>query len=161
LAGRADAAEAALHASCETCIEFNESALLASRAAELADTLCDQSRTEEAQSWIDISRERAAPEDRDAQSSWRSVAARVAAKQGDLALAEKLGREALAIVEATDALNHHAKVLLDLAEVLFKADRHDEGVQLVQRAVYLYEVKGNVAAKNLARTRLPGVTVAK
>jgi hypothetical protein len=142
-------------------MEFNESALLASRAAELADVLCEQSRTDEAQSWIDISREKAGPEDRDAQSSWRSVAARVAAKQGDLALAERLGRESLAIVEATDALNHHAKVLLDLAEVLLVANRHDEGVELAQRAVHLYELKGNVAAENLARARITGVAVPK
>ncbi len=160
LADEPQAAEDALRVSCETCIRLNESAFLASRAAELADVLHRQSRYGEAERWVAISRERAGAEDRDAQSSWRSIAALLAARSGDLTGAERLGREAVEIVERTDSVNHHAKVLVDLAEVLRVAARQDEAVALVQRAVDLYKLKGNVVAVERARSLLSASPVA-
>jgi DNA-binding SARP family transcriptional activator/predicted ATPase len=151
LADETEAAERALRLACETCIRLNELALLASRAAELADTLYRLSSYEESEHWMAVSRARAGREDRDAQSSWRSIAALLAARKGDRAVAERLSREALEIVETTDAVNHHAKVLLDLAEVLRPAERESEASNRVKEAVDLYELKGNTVAAARAR----------
>ena len=149
-----DAAEAALLVSCETCIQLNEPALLASRAAELADVLYSQQRYDEANVWLATSRERSGNEDLDAQSSWRSVEAKLRARDGAFAEAETLAREALQIAESTDKLNHRAKTLLDLAEVLRLAARENEAVDAVRRAIALYEQKGNTAAAARSRSLL-------
>jgi tetratricopeptide (TPR) repeat protein len=161
LAGRLEAAEQALRATCEMCIAMNESAVLASRAAELADVLYDAQRYDEAETWTDISRKNSGPEDRDAESSWRSVAARLAARNGEHSRAEDLAQKALEIVEMTDAINHQAKVLLNFGEVRHLAGRHEQAVQLVQRAVDLYLRKGNVAGADVARALLATTVVAK
>jgi DNA-binding SARP family transcriptional activator/predicted ATPase len=160
LAGRLEAAEEALRATCETCIAMNELAQLASRAAELADVLYDAHRYDEAETWLDISRKNSGPEDRDAQSSWRSVAARLAARNGDHKRAEELAQEALEIVEATDAISHQAKVLLGFGEVRRLAAQHEKALELVQRAVDLYLLKGNAAGADHARALLTTTAVA-
>jgi DNA-binding SARP family transcriptional activator len=160
LAGRLEAAEEALRATCETCIATNELAQLASRAAELADVLFDEQRYDEAERWMDISRKNSGPEDRDAQSSWRSVAARLAARNGDHKRAEELAQEALEIVQATDAINHQAKVLLSFGEVRRLAAQHEKALELVQRAVDLYLLKGNAAGADHARALLTTTAVA-
>jgi tetratricopeptide (TPR) repeat protein len=118
LAGRLDAAEDAMRLCCETCEQLNEHAWLASRAAELADLLCAQSRFDEARSCAELSERLAGPEDLDAQSSWRSVSARIAARSDELDRARQLAEEAVAISEQTDALNHRGNVLMSLAEVM-------------------------------------------
>jgi tetratricopeptide (TPR) repeat protein len=161
LAGRLDVAEQALRKGCDACTRFNVSALLASRAAELADVLYSQLRYDEAETWIRISQECSGPDDRDAQSSWRGVAARLAAREGRLEDAERLAREALAIVEQTDALNHHGKLLLDLAEVLQVSDRDAEAATAIERAVADYQLKGNVIAAAQARQLLDGSAVVR
>jgi DNA-binding SARP family transcriptional activator len=154
LAGRPEAAEPALREGCEACIRFNMSALLASVAAKLADVLYTLGRYDEAETWATTSREIAGPDDRDAQSWWRTVEAKLAARRGDLEAAERLGREAVEIVEQTDALNHRAKVSLDLAEVLRLAGRDAEASETIKRAVALFELKGNVVAAQRARELL-------
>ena len=61
--------------------------------------------------------------DVDAQLSWRAVRAKLLARGGDIAGAETLAHEAVALAEVTDVLNHRGKVRLDLAEVLRLAGR--------------------------------------
>jgi DNA-binding SARP family transcriptional activator len=152
LEGRVEAAEEALVACCEECIRLNESALLATRAAELADALFRQSNYDAAETWAHVSRERAGSEDMDAQASWRAIAALISAQRGELVLAERLAREAVEIVERTDATNHHAKILLDLAGVVRLGGREDEALQVTRTAVALYESKGNLVAADHARS---------
>jgi DNA-binding SARP family transcriptional activator len=146
LADRVDAAEKALRASCETCIQLNESSFLASRAAELADVLYVQGRYDDAEAWVVTSMERAGAEDLDAQSSWRGVRAKIRARHGELDEAELLAKEAVDLVAQTDALNHHAKILLDFAEVLGIAGRDNEARKSVGHALRIYELKGNLVA---------------
>jgi tetratricopeptide (TPR) repeat protein len=161
LAGRLEAAEEALRLTCETCMAMNELAPLASRSAELADVLYDARRYDEAETWMDISRKNSGPEDRDAQSSWRAVAARLAARNGDHSRANELAQEALEIVEATDAINHQAKVLLGFGEVRRLAGQHEQAADLVRRAVGLYLRKGNLAGADLAHALLATTVVVK
>jgi DNA-binding SARP family transcriptional activator len=157
---RLESAEAALRTSCETCMQLNEPALLASRAAELADVLYAEGRYAETSTWVETSREHAGREDLDAESSWRSVEAKLRAREGAFADAEELAREAVEIAASTDKLNHRAKTLLDLAEVLRLADRDGDAHDLVRDSVRLYELKGNTAAAHAARMLLSASPVA-
>ena len=63
------------------------------------------------------------------QALWRQVQALVDAYRGDHAQAERLAREAVAIIEPTDMLNQQGDALCDLAEVLAAAGRTDEAAE--------------------------------
>jgi ATP/maltotriose-dependent transcriptional regulator MalT len=152
LAGDAVAAEHALRESCAIVSGLRDRSPLATQAAELAETLYRQSRIEEAEQCTLIAEDQAASDDIGAQFSWRSVRAKIRALQGDAAAGEALARDAVRLVEQTDALNQRAKVLLDLAEVV----RHrGEASLLVEQAIALYELKGNDAAATFARRESP------
>jgi DNA-binding SARP family transcriptional activator len=154
LAGNYARASHFLRASCEFCLEMHESAILSTRAAELADALYALERYDEAGEWARLAQKHGAREDRSAQFSWRSALAKVSARKGALEEAESLARSALDVVGQTDALNHHAKVLLDLAEVLRLAHRPDEAAGAVEDALTLYERKGNIVAARATRALL-------
>ena len=154
LAGRLEAAESALHQSCDTCLSLNESAELASRAAELADVICTLGRDEEAEEWVRVSCEHADRNDHHAQSSWRSVAAKLQARNGLFTEGEMLAREAIRIAGPTDGLNHKAKLFRDLAEVLGCHGREQAAGEALETAIALYEQKGNQAAADQSRALL-------
>jgi DNA-binding SARP family transcriptional activator len=161
LAGRLDAAETAWREACEACVRSNATALLASFAAELADVLYALDRPEEADAWVTTSRTSAGAEDRDAQVSWRSVAAKLAARRGEPEVAERLAREAAAIADETDALNQRARVALALGEALRTAGREAEAAEAFGRAAELYGLKGNIVGARRARELLASPATAR
>jgi tetratricopeptide (TPR) repeat protein len=157
LADNPSGAETELREACETCLHANATAHLASYSGKLADVLYLLGRLEEAEEWCSRSRELARPDDRDAQAWWRSVTAKLVARRGDVQAAAELAAEALAVVEQTDALNLHAKVALDYAEVLRADGRRADAAHAVLQAIRLYELKGNRVAAARARA-LPEVS---
>ncbi len=72
-----------------------------------------------------------------------TVQARVVARNGQFAEAERLAEQAVALLDPTDILNRKAACLLDFAEVLALAGRSAEGAALIERAVDLYRLKEN------------------
>jgi hypothetical protein len=86
---------------------------------------------------------------------WRSARAKVRARAGDHAEAERLARDAVALAEATDSLTLHGDALMSLAEVLRASGGDGEAVASLERALELYAAKGNVAAARRARALLP------
>ena len=68
--------------------------------------------------------------------------------------AERVAREALAIVEPTDLLDLRGDVLLELAVVLRSGSRADEARECIEASIALYEAKGNVVAVERARAQL-------
>ena len=66
-----------------------------------------------------------------------------------------LGREAVELLEATDALDAQAKARLDLVDVYLCSGRTpDECRELVDEALRLYELKGNLVGADRARSLL-------
>jgi tetratricopeptide (TPR) repeat protein len=123
-------------------------------AGLLARALCEQERYDEGAPFATVFRENARPDDRSDQAASRAIEARVLACLGDAEKAEGLAREALGLVEGTEALILHAETLLDLAEVLRLAGRSEEAAPLVARALSLYEQKGVVPGAARARRLL-------
>jgi DNA-binding SARP family transcriptional activator/tetratricopeptide (TPR) repeat protein len=146
-----DAAETTLRESCEQLEQMHEIALLATRAAELADVLLAAAKDDEAGRFVRLARELAAADDVDAQSSWRLVQARLEARRGHLAQAEALARDAVALASGTDMLNRQGAALLALGEVLLLAGRSREAAKVVEDAVRRFEQKENVAVARQAR----------
>jgi DNA-binding SARP family transcriptional activator len=154
LAGRIDIAAQKLREACDACIRLSEFAYLASRAAQLADALHVLGQHDEAETWTQVSREKADVEDLHAQASWRGIASRLAARRGDLRDALQLVSEAREIVEGSDGLNQRAKLELDFAEVCRRANRETGARRAVQKAIELYDAKGNTEAASAARSLL-------
>jgi tetratricopeptide (TPR) repeat protein len=160
LAGDYAAAEAVLRATCAALERMGNRAYLATRSAELADVLWMQGRDEEADKWTGRSEELGASDDIPTQLVWRCVRAKLLARRGDPAEAERLVREAIQLSERTDALDEQAKARLDLAQVLKLDGRGAEVAEAVERAIELYKRKGNTAAAKRARVLLSELTLA-
>ena len=127
---------------------------LATRAAELGDAVYGLGHYDEAERLSHRAEELGATDDVLTQVLWRSLRARVLARQGRLVEAEELIGEATQLAEDTDALNLRAKVLLDRAEVLQLAGRSSEAGAGVEVSIELFEQKGNVVAAKRARRML-------
>jgi class 3 adenylate cyclase/tetratricopeptide (TPR) repeat protein len=95
-----------------------------------------------------------ASDDAITQVLWRQVKAKVLARQGDHAEAERLAREAVAIAETTDMLSPQGDAYADLAEVLTLADRNDEAAAALEEAAARFDRKGNIVSAERARVRL-------
>ena len=85
---------------------------------------------------------------------WRQVRAKVLARRGEHAEAERLAREAVAIGEETDMLDAQGDAYADLAEVLSLAGRPKEAAEALEQALARYERKGNVVMAERMRERL-------
>jgi Tetratricopeptide repeat len=77
----------------------------------------------------------------------------VLAHRGQLAEAESLAREAVAIIEQTDGLNLQGDALCDLAEVLSDGSSNEAAAALEQ-ALERYERKRNLAMVRRVREQL-------
>jgi hypothetical protein len=73
--------------------------------------------------------------------------------------AERLAREAVALAAETDMLNAHADALLDIADVLALADQ--DARKELDRALALYERKGNLVMAERTRSKLADLTAIK
>jgi tetratricopeptide (TPR) repeat protein len=152
LAGNRVAAEESLRACYRALEEMGDKAFLSTTAAYLAQVIFVQGRSDEAERFTELSEELAASGDIATQAMWRSVRAKVFAGQGRADEAATLAREAVALAERTDFLNHRAEAWIDLAEILTHAGRADEGRSALSEGLALYELKGNVVAARNART---------
>jgi DNA-binding SARP family transcriptional activator len=160
LAGDPASAERILRESCEAFERTGERVHLASQAAQLADALYAQGGYEDAERWTRVAEERASASDVSAQLSWRAVRAKALAQAGRPIEAEQIGREAVELAKGTDALNHRARVLLDLAEVLRLDRRAEEASGHVEAAIRLLERKENDVGAQRARALLAELAVA-
>jgi class 3 adenylate cyclase/tetratricopeptide (TPR) repeat protein len=152
LAGDVGAAERELRESLESLSGLGLESRGATLALMLARVLAMQGRHDEAENvmrpWADS-------------HSWAdwsfthpAMKATILARRGELEEAERLARDAATRSQQTDFLNWRGDVLLDLAEVLRAADKPDDARAAVERALALYEQKGNVVSASAARTLL-------
>ena len=102
-----------------------------------------QGRLDEAEECTEIAERYAAEDDVNAQMMWRPVRATILARPGAFALAEELARQGVEIADATDDLNRRAEAHRDLGDVLRLAGRRGEAAASFDRAVELFELKGN------------------
>jgi tetratricopeptide (TPR) repeat protein len=123
LAGDDLAAERVQRSGYEQLETFGEMGWRSTLAGELAHTLYDLGRYEEAGRFADESRNAAASDDVASQSYWRGVRAKLLAIEGELDEAERLAQEGVRIIGDTECLDQYGLVLLDLAEVMRIADR--------------------------------------
>ena len=154
LADDLEQAERFLRQGREGFLRLGEKGVLSSLSALLAMAVCLQGRFQEAEPFIEESRELASSEDVASQASWRMAKAKVLAARRDLGEAERVAREALALVKSGDGLDDHGNASSVLAEVVLAAGRINEAEGLLEEAIDAYERKQNVVSAARARQRL-------
>jgi tetratricopeptide (TPR) repeat protein len=154
LAGDPIAAEQCLQKGFDVLEEMGDRALLSTTAAFLGEALLAQDRDDEAERYAGLSAELAADDDVLTQAVWRDVKAALLARRGGLAEAERMARQAVALAEPTDFLNHRAETLVVLATVLDRRERTEAAQEALVAALGLYERKGNVVAAGRVRAAL-------
>ena len=87
-----------------------------------------------------VARDGTPSEDLTTQVQWRGPMARLLARRGEHAEAERLAREGVELAARTDFLSLHGDAWADLAHVL------EDPAEAVEQALALYARKGNVAA---------------
>ncbi|HJQ74724.1 MAG TPA: AAA family ATPase [Gaiellaceae bacterium] len=154
LAGDPAAAAQAAERGCRILEEAGERSWLSTGACWYAEALYQLGRPGEAEEWARKGAELADTDDAATQVLSRKVLAKILARRGEHAQAEDLAREAMALVDATQALVTQADVRVDLAEVLELAGRREEAVPLLNDALERYERKGALAPAERTRARL-------
>ena len=144
-------AERVLRDCCQIFEDAQGHAALSSVAADLAQAIYEQGRLEEARSWATKAQVEAPRNDIPAQFAWRAVTAKLLAREGAFEVAEAMALEAVALADSTDSPCQRGEVLLDLAEVRRLADRPEQAAETAERAVHLFELKGDRPSS--ARTR--------
>jgi tetratricopeptide (TPR) repeat protein len=152
--GDAPRAEAALRAGYERLAEMGEKALLAETAAMLAHALYEQGRYAEAWELTQEAEAAADSDDLSAQMGWRTTRARLLARRGNTAEAERLSEEAVELAARTDWLSDHAGALLARGEVLRASGAAEAGARAIRDAITLYERKGNEVGARRGRSLL-------
>ncbi len=127
---------------------------LSVHAPMLGRSLCMLGGYDEAEPLAELGRELSDDQDLFAQTLWRQVQALVHANRGEHVEAEALAREAVAMMERSDALNFQGDTLRDLAEVLQAAGRSNEAAATLARALERFERKNNLAMTVQVRRRL-------
>ncbi len=154
LAGDASAAERSARAACELFEQLGDTAYRSLAAGQLAASLYALDRRDEADRWTLIAEELATGDDVVSNMLWRQVRAKLLARRGEHAGAERLAHEAVGLAEGTDMLTWHAHALTDLADVYSCAGRLEDRRAHLERALGLYEQKGNLASAATARSAL-------
>ena len=155
LAGRPDAAEAAIRARLEGRLVRRDDGTLVSFDLLLGLALLEQGRFSEAHDVVER-RGGAEGEDRQAHVTWCGIRARATAERGNRVEAERIARDGVAIAAETDELNTRAESLVHLGWVLRRSGDPDGAAGAVGEALELYERKGNIAAAALVRSSFPG-----
>lgn len=154
LAGEPGLAEAPLRADVETLSSMNEGGALATTTALLAQAVYAQGRMREAGELCRVAHHLAAAEDTMTQVIWRSVQAKVLAREGRAEEAQALAQEAVDLLEPTDLLSHRGDAMLDLADVLRIGECTGDSDRATRAGLAMYELKGNTVAAARARALL-------
>ena len=154
IAGEHELAVPYLRRACDALERLGQRAHLASYAPEFGRSLCELGLYEDAEPLAQLGRELAEKQDMTAQAKWREVQARVHAHRGEHTEAERLAREAVSIIEQTDALNMQGDAYSDLAEVHSQAGKSREAHAALEQALDRYKRKKNLARVAQIRPRL-------
>ncbi len=162
LAGNVDAAEDELRRSYETLEARGEKYTLSTVAGLLGQTILERDGPlQEAELMCERSRELASDGDIATQALWRCVQGRIVAREGHAADAEAVVREALAILEPTDATVLKLDAYLDLGGILAAAGRTSEARAAYETARELADEKGGVVTLGAVIRHIEGLDTAQ
>ena len=154
IAGEHEKAERIAREAVETLTRAGAKSLRQIAADELGASLYALGRLDEAVEMVRVSQETDLGADDPFRGPSYLTLGKIHARRGDLEEAERLVREGIRVTEPTQYLTDRAFSWLDFAEVLHPAGRIEEAASAVERAIDLFEQKGNVVSADRARTFL-------
>nr|MBA2297282.1 hypothetical protein [Actinomycetota bacterium] len=134
--------------------QLGEQGLLSYAAATLGKALYALDRLDEADAWAGRAAELGTSDDISKEMLWRQVRAKVLARRGENADAERLAREAVTVGDETDILDEQGDAYADLAEVLLLSGQPDEAAAALQQALGRFERKENRVSAQRTQARL-------
>jgi class 3 adenylate cyclase/tetratricopeptide (TPR) repeat protein len=140
--GQSDEAERYFREAERMFRDMGERSFLSTLLCERALLLWEGGPNDEVLALANEGREIASLEDVATQVFWRDVTARILARRGEIAEAERLIEEAQETIEATDALTLRAETLRGVSVVHAAAGRTGEAADALRRAIGLLEAKG-------------------
>jgi tetratricopeptide (TPR) repeat protein len=153
LAGNPERAEQIMRPAAEILLQTGDYGHYSSYAPWLAQALVLLDRDHEATKIIDLIAENTIDDDLDGQIAWRCVRATLLARNEQYLAAEEVAREAVSLATQTDYTYQQARTHDVLARVLALAGHTHEAVGDYDRAVQLYEDKGDIVDAADARGR--------
>jgi tetratricopeptide (TPR) repeat protein len=150
-AGDLDAAERAARAGMEELDRLGDRAFFATLVLGLAEVLLRQERYEDAESHVHLARETSSPDDVTNLTGADAIEGILLARRGEVAEGERLARAAAELIETTDFYDHRGLVHEYLAQTLALAGKREEALAAAQKALGLYEAKGDEPAAAWAR----------
>ena len=132
---------------------FEKSFGLPFSAATLSRALYELGRLDDAEAWVDRAAELGGGVFTDI-AVGQQVKAKLLARRGELAEAERLAREAATICDETEQLDSQGNAYVSLAEVLLLAGKVDEAKAALEQALDRYDRKENLAMAGRLRERL-------
>jgi hypothetical protein len=160
LAGDSRAAEVELRRDYGLLTAMGERYYRSTIAGRLAHALIDQDRYDDAREFVEEARVLSAPDDLEAQVLWRAANARLLATAGHAEEAVEVARDVIERADESSDIDLIAAANLDLAAILDLVHEGAEAMSARERALELYELKGNVAAAARVRELLPQNRVA-
>ncbi len=154
LDGDHEAAAEWLRIVCDQTAEHGSTAVLSTVAPQRGRLLCTLGRYDEAELLAAQGRDLGDEDDAIQQALWRQTAALVQAHRSEHDDAERLARDAVTVMETTDATARHGDAVFDLGVVLESARQLDESAAAYRQALELYERKGIVPFARRTRERL-------
>jgi tetratricopeptide (TPR) repeat protein len=151
VAGSPETAQELVEGALDVLGEMGETGYTSTLQALRSEALYRQERYEESHEATVVSERTAAPDDIDSQTRWRSVRAKLLARQGKTSEAEKMIQESIRFVEGTDMVDLYADSLLDLAKVLDLSGRGNERASCLEEALRVYEARENLVGADRAR----------
>lgn len=151
LAGDLAAAESELRTDYGHLEEMGERNYISTTAGLLADVLYRQGRYGEAAELAEICEQLASADDITSQFLWRCVRGKLEARRGEIGEAESLLSAAMVLIGTSDQLDWQGNGLLDFAEVRELAGAPADAAALSDKAVKLFERKGNIVSALRAR----------
>jgi class 3 adenylate cyclase/tetratricopeptide (TPR) repeat protein len=126
-----EGAERLSRESIRTLVKLEDRGTLCEAQRQLAETLLLQGKLDEAERYAEAALETVGPQDMSSRASTRYTLARIRRAQGRLGEAEKLLREAVAIIDETEYREFGSDSLRDLAQLL--RERGDEEADVFER----------------------------
>jgi ATP/maltotriose-dependent transcriptional regulator MalT len=131
--------------------EIGEMSWCSTVAGLLGEAVLESDRHQDATEFAEASRETAAPDDVYSQVLWRTVTAKVAARQDKLDDARQLAAQAVDLARSTDFLHLQWHALLTQAGVLVQVGRISEAAKTADEAADVARRKGSVVGEHIAR----------
>ncbi len=130
---------------------LGERYVLSTVAGLLSQVSYELGNDDDAESFSLVCRELAAADDVASQALWRGTRAKLLARRGLVDEAILLAREAVSLVEDTEAPMMQAEARTELAATLRIAAQEDEATLVLDEAIALYERKGDLVSTRRLR----------